>query len=715
MKSKALLAILFLLAPAWRLSAQAEHEDPVVYADHKSIGEEALRAEGHVEILWQDYIIYADAVDFNLKSRELFAQGRVTMASQDMVLSGEKLVFNLKTQKGELLDTFGLMSPVVRYETDRLVQTDRETLTFQRLKLSSCAQIFPRWRITGRRGRIKKDKYVEMSDVLLRIKSVPVLYLPYMRYPLKPDGRATGLLMPGLGLSGLKGSYIQNQFFWAIRPNVDMSLGLDYYSKLGTGVSDELRYLFRNASGSARFYYFKYRPDNGTYNDTDHDYYVEASHQQTLPFLNTRLVLNVNRQSRIGFLRLLDNSFDISRSANFQSTLSLTSSFANMSVSLKASHTETYDIINNTNLIMEYLPSLNFNLNQQKVWKLPGYFSLDAGLQRVRRSGVTYEEEVQYVNDVLSQRLTVTPSYQLPLFRLSWLNSSLALASKNAFYAKSRDPKTKEILDEPLHLKYQTASFTLQGPILSRVFASGGGKLMHVIEPRFDVQYSTKADNRDRLIPVDRFDNPSYSYAGFSLTTRLLRKGASDKGSPSELASYTVSEQYYFDPAEANNYLKIDGEYPRFSQMSHALRLRPGGDFLFDASLAYNFYIHGLANLNLSASYSRAGSPLTGSLVYSIYRSPYFGENYKGNRSNLGCRLNFAASGFPLKLQSRVDYDFQYKRLMYSSLDLAFDYQCLMFTSEFKVFWYGDGYHFQYRFGVSLGNLGAVSDFFGGK
>ncbi len=103
------------------------------------------------------------------------------------------------------------------------------------------------------------------------------------------------------------------------------------------GASDELRYLFRNVSGSARIYYFKYRQDNEVYNESADDYYVEADHRQTLPFLNTRLVLKVNRQSRPGFLRLLDNGFDVAGNANFQSSLSLNSSFANMSVSLRAS------------------------------------------------------------------------------------------------------------------------------------------------------------------------------------------------------------------------------------------------------------------------------------------------------------------------------------------------------------------------------------------
>ncbi len=705
--------LLLVLVPGLSLPAQDAHEDPIVYADQKTIGEESLRASGHVEVLWQDYVIYADAIDFNLKTRELFAEGRVTLAAKDMVLSGEKLVFNLKTQEGELLDASGLASPVVRIRTDRLQQTDRETLTFQRLDFSSCAQIAPRWSISSSKGRIKKEKYIAMSDAVLRLKNIPVFYLPYLRYPLQKDGRASGFLIPRLGSSSLRGFFVQNSFFLALKPNIDMTFGLDYFAKLGFGASDELRYLFRNASGSARFYYFKYREGNPVYSESDHDYYVEADHRQTLPFLNTRLVLNVNRQSRPGFLRLMDSGYDIAGNANFQSSLSLNSSFANMSVSLRASHEETYTLRTDSTLILEYLPALTFNLNQQKFGKLPGYFSLGVSFNRLRRSGETLDEAADYVTDVLSQRFSVTPSYQLPLFKLPWLNSSLNLSSQNAFYNRSFDPESQEIVNEPLYLKYHMAVFTVQGPLFSRVFASGENKLKHVIEPKFEVRYSTKTDNRDRLIRVDRFDKPAFSYAGFSLTSRLLGK-SSGAASSRELLSYTISQQYFFDPAEANNDQLIDGEFPRFSELKHTLRLRPGGDFVFDAGLEYNHYIHAPARLNLSASYQRPGAPLGGSLSYSVLRVPSRPKDYKGNRSNLTGKVNFDLQGFPIKLESRVDYDFIDKRLLHGSFNIRFDYQCLVFTTEFKVFsWLGESYS-QFRFGVSLGNLGAVGDFFGG-
>ena len=267
----------------------------------------------------------------------------------------------------------------------------------------------------------------------------------------------------------------------------------------------------------------------------------------------------------------------------------------------------------------------------------------------------------------------------------------------------------------PLYLKYQMARITLQGPTFSRIFDSGKSKLKHILEPGFDFRYSTKAKNRELLISVDRFDDPPFSYAGFSLSSRLLKKSGGANASAKEILSYTVTQQYYFDPAEANNDQKINGAFPRFSELGHSLRLRPGASLVLDASLKYNYYIHDLRHLSLSASYSRAGAPLTGSLTYAIFRNPYRPEEFKGNRSTLNFNLSFDLQGFPLKLESKVDYDFSDHQLMYGALGARFDYQCLIFTTEFKIFTWQTKSYPQFRFGISLGNLGMVGDFFGGK
>jgi LPS-assembly protein len=716
-------AFVFLfLGPGWLLKAQNESVPPQIRADNQIIREDFLRAYGHVEIIWQDYIIYADVVEFNQKSNELFAEGRVTMSTKDMVLSGEKLKFNLKTHSGELVDTYGLMSPFVRYETDKLTQVDLQTLTFKRLDFSSCAQISPRWKITGRRGKIKKEKYIAMKDVLFRIKNIPVFYLPYLRYPIKKDGRGTGFLFPGIGNSAVRGFNVQPQFFWDIRPNLDMTLGLDYYSKLGTGVSDEVRYLFRKFNGSARFYYFKYKEGNQVYKDSKDDYYLEADHQQTLPFLNSNLVFQVKRQSRPDFLSLFDNNFNRGLSSSSLSSLAWTSSFANLSFSASASRMETFYTFTNAPppSIVENLPDLSLSLNQQKLGPIPGFFSLTARYHVTFRSGISYENEPEYVKDFRSQRLTIVPSYQLTLLNLPWLNFSLNLQSKNSFYPKSLDPKNDQISDEPLYMKYQTVNATLQGPVLQRLFKGKNWQFKHTIEPAFEFRYATKVENQDRLIKVDRFDYPDFSYVGFSLTSRLLTKGNGSDVSASELLTYRIAQQYYFDAAEANQFRKVNGIYPSFSELSNSLDFRPIADFNLDATLVYNYYIHDFSQLALRVSYNRQNAPLTGSIAFYSSKNPYQEAAYMFNRSSLSGDIKFEMPQFPFKFRVAADYDFRDKAFRYGLLNASFDYQCIIFSVEVKLFYQVtssvyQGSPFEFRFGFSLGNLGMVSNFFGGK
>ena len=85
------------------------------------------------------------------------------------------------------------------------------------------------------------------------------------------------------------------------------------------------------------------------------------------------------------------------------------------------------------------------------------------------------------------------------------------------------------------------------------------------------------------------------------------------------------------------------------------------------------------------------------------------------NRTILGGRINFDLPSFPLKLQADVDYDLTAKEFRHAAVSVRFDYQCLIFTSECKIFSYLGRAETQFRFGFSLGNLGMVSDFFGGK
>ena len=712
MRLKIFIIVFFLLF----INVNLKGEEPKIYADKTEVDENILKAFGHVEIRWEEYRIFADYLEYNEKTKEVIAKGRVTMASKETSISGDKLRFNLKKMKGEMFDAYGLMPPSIKYNTKKLIQTDRDTLKFKKMAFTSCSQLVPRWKLICRKGKIKKEKYIDMKSVVLKIKNIPVFYFPYLRYPIK--GRSTGFLFPRFGHSSSKGYIVCNAFYWDIKPNLDLTLYLDRYSELGTGFAEEFRYLFDKMAGSFKYYRFQYNKNTDSRPESGFDYYLKAKHIQSIKFLNTKFVVSIDKQSDPSFLRIFDNSFERILRANFKSSVYMTSNISNLNLSVRASKQETFYTFNNTSYKTEYFPSLTVNLNQQKIWKLPGYFTINTAFERVKRVGKSYEEQPVYTSDISSQRIKIIPSYTLNLFKLPWLATTINLQSNQTIYAKSRDLGTKEIVDESLHLQYNTGSINIKGPGFYKIYDFSKTKIKHLIEPQINFRYVTKYsdEDRQRLVTVDYLDYQSYSYVSFSLTSRLLHRSILNDNSPVEILSFTISQKYYFDPAEANMYRKINGEYPEFSELRNGIRFRPSKYLSLDASIVYNYYIKKFSRLNVNLSYNNKDSFLKGSVGYSSYKNPYItNPNYRFNRDVIRGNLDFDLPGFPIKLKSGIDYDITNKEFVYGSVMAIFDFQCIKINAEMKIFsWFGRS-ETQFRFGVSFGNLGMVSDFMGGK
>ncbi len=88
---------------------------------------------------------------------------------------------------------------------------------------------------------------------MLKVKNVPLLYLPVMYYPIPRDDRATGFLMPVYGNSDYRGQSVSNAFFWAIdresghdvrhgwMPSAGQGYGTEYRMVAGPGTDGHVR------------------------------------------------------------------------------------------------------------------------------------------------------------------------------------------------------------------------------------------------------------------------------------------------------------------------------------------------------------------------------------------------------------------------------------------------------------------------------------------
>ena len=95
------------------------------------------------------------------------------------------------------------------------------------------------------------EEHAFLKNAVLKVKGVPLFYLPVMYYPINKEDRATGFLIPTYGSSTIRGQTLSNAFFWAINRSQDATFYHDCYSKTGQGFGGEYRYVAGAGVGRA--------------------------------------------------------------------------------------------------------------------------------------------------------------------------------------------------------------------------------------------------------------------------------------------------------------------------------------------------------------------------------------------------------------------------------------------------------------------------------
>src|SRR5262249_32846910 len=124
---------------------------------------------------------------------------------------------------------------------DHLYKLTRGTFT-------TCRQPTPRWEMTASTVILATGRHALLKNMVLRVKDVPIFYLPALYYPINHADRATGFLLPVYGTSTIKGMSLSNAFFWAINRSQDATFYHDYYAKAGQGYTGEYRYVGEDGS-----------------------------------------------------------------------------------------------------------------------------------------------------------------------------------------------------------------------------------------------------------------------------------------------------------------------------------------------------------------------------------------------------------------------------------------------------------------------------------
>ena len=702
-----LILSLFLGLKALFSQESSSSEEIKVIARSWERTRERIFAVGNVEVRYKDIRLFADRVEINPDTKDAFAEGDVVIHTPDEVMSADKVFFNLDSSKGELKKVFGMIQPNIYYEAESIDKKNENLYSFQKAWITSCTQPTPRWNFSCSRANFKKDDYMEMWNAVFSIKKIPIFYLPYLRYPLNKE-RATGFLMPQAGYSGAKGFIFGESFYWAIARNMDATFNVDYYSARGLGGGLEYRYLFSEGTGgNLNAYYFIFKKDPLGQTPANASIF-RFKHNQSLPG-NFNLVADVDYQSSFDFLREFDNNFMRAIISNRSSQVYLSRAWADFNLNVRASQFETYFPqagIENS-IITRYLPQISLSSFKVKLFS-PLYFSLSSSFNRWQWGWKTaYQAKTQ----TRSQSLIFSPSLTLPFTSIPWLTLNSTVATNFTYYWQSFAPNSKRVVDEPLFNKNYSLNFELVGPVFFRLFrgADSTPKLKHIIEPSLSYRYDSPVTSPDRVITAYFFvRNHQLSY---NLTNRFLIK---QNNMPREVFTLGVGQVFYLSPEDSPMQVyKFEGKIPKFSDITSYLRFYPTTKYSADFSASFNPYYKTFSSIRLGGNLGNPADSLF--LRVNWYKSinPWYPMSW-WNRQQIDCYAGVKIPALSIEAQAEVDFNIQERKMLYSAFSFVYDYQCLEFKADLRIFYFREKPETQFRISFGLGNIGKTTDFLGG-
>lgn len=216
---------------------------------------EKLILRGDVSFARADQSLRADDIAYDKPAGLVDAEGGVVYEDGDMRVTARQAHLDFSREQTIFTDTgFSVRAPYSRGSAARILAGERIRLDDVH-RYTTCPPGHTTWRLQAE--RLVLDDTTgrgEGRNVTVRFLEVPVLYTPYINFPID-DRRQTGLLTPRFSHSNSRGTEILAPVYWNIAAERDATLQPRYMSGRGLQLGAEYRYLNRNNRGQINLEY----------------------------------------------------------------------------------------------------------------------------------------------------------------------------------------------------------------------------------------------------------------------------------------------------------------------------------------------------------------------------------------------------------------------------------------------------------------------------
>ncbi len=244
------------------VAADTSQNLPIFVEADRLQGEQGryIEAQGNASLRRRGEAVFADVLRYSFTSNDVLANGDVRFERLGDVITGDQAYFDLNNNSGYMnAPSFRLRQFHARGRADRLLIEDRDRYRAIRATYTNCDVGNDDWYLKVQRLDLDRLKDTATGhNATLFFKEVPVLYTPWMDFPLS-SRRKTGFLPPTFGTTGKGGFEATLPFYWNIAPYMDYTIAPRELQKRGVSLNNEFRYLQPKFSGDMRF---DYMPDD---------------------------------------------------------------------------------------------------------------------------------------------------------------------------------------------------------------------------------------------------------------------------------------------------------------------------------------------------------------------------------------------------------------------------------------------------------------------
>ena len=240
-----------MIAPSAEAAAAAADHRIRIDSDNASLDAEGnATLSGGVVLRQNGRSVSADSLNYNNQTGRIDVAGALKFEDPQLRVHGGKGSFDtlgnatVGDAQFELLDRNG------RGAARQLVVSSDGRLDLKGVSYTTCPIGDEDWMLHASSIGINTGRQEGVGrGVRLDFKGVPILYTPYISFPVG-DARKSGFLFPTLGNSTKSGVLIGAPYYFNLAPNYDVTLAPGLQSKRGVELGGEFRYLTQRSHGT---------------------------------------------------------------------------------------------------------------------------------------------------------------------------------------------------------------------------------------------------------------------------------------------------------------------------------------------------------------------------------------------------------------------------------------------------------------------------------